>query len=151
MDDETRSKIDSLGKQASDLDSPHRVSSVRNDQILGLRSTQDTDEISASEPSDGEVEAENVVTLFRYKTHIRNRLHIPNMLTPSVTACIPHKSKQPIPIQDLIPHSLKDEDLEAITSRDPESGPRLCTACVTARPDRFPEAVVRAHVRAPGP
>ena len=117
---------------------------------MGLRSIQDTDEISASEPSDGEVEAENVVTLFRCKSHVRNRLHIPNMLTPSVTACIPHKGKAPIPIQDLIAHSLTDEELAAITSRNPETGPRLCAACVTARPDRFPEAVVRAHMRGPG-
>ena len=151
MDEETRAEIDSLGKQATDLDSPHRVSSVGDDQILGLRSEQNLDELSASEPSDGEVEAENMVTFFRYKSHPRNRLHLPDALTPSVTACIPHKHKTPIQIRDLVPHSLKDEELEAITSRDPDSGPRLCVACVTARPDRFPEAVVRAHVRAPSP
>ena len=126
------------GKQAPSADS---------EQILGLRSIQNTDEISASEPSDGEIEAENVVTLFRHKSHSRNRLHIPNMLKPSVTAC--SKSNKAVLIADLVPHSLNEEQLSAITSHDPAKGPRLCAACVTARPDRFPEPVVRALVRDP--
>ena len=122
------------------------ATSTGSEQILGLRSLQNTDDISASERSDGEIEAENVVTLFRYKSHTRNRLHIPNMLVPSVTAC--SKSKTVL-IQDLVPHSLTEEELASITSHDPKKGPRLCAACVTARPDRFPEPVVRALVRNP--
>ena len=125
------------GKQAPSADS---------EQILGLRSIQNTDEISASAPSDGEIEAENVVTLFRFKSHTRNRLHIPNMLQPSVTACSKAKT---VLIADLVPHSLSEEELASITSNDPKKGPRLCSACVTARPDRFPEPVVRALVKGP--
>ena len=106
-----------------------------------LRAGQDPDELTSSEPSDGEIEAENAIVLYRKSSDYRNRLHIQNELVPSVTACDKHHM-----IENLTPVSVPDDDLARMTSTDSKKV-GLCVACVAARPDRFPAAVVQALVK----
>jgi hypothetical protein len=88
-----------------------------------------------------------VVTLFRYKSHSRNKLHIPHELAPSRTACSRDKA---ILIEELVSVPVPDKELAELKAiGDLVSGKRLCPACVTARPDRFPEAVVAALAKGP--
>ena len=101
----------------------------------------DRRELTSSEPSDGEVENGAAVVLYRTGSHSKNRLHIPNELFPSMTAC-PKRSD----IQTMTAVSVTEEKLATMTSTL-LSAAGLCVACVAARPNRFPEAVVKALVK----
>ena len=99
------SRIEELGREAIDAEAgpplfaswPSEPGSEAADledrdlgpvaHILNLRQDQDTDELSASEPSDGGFDAENVVTLYRSSSRSKNAHHIQNELLPTITAC----------------------------------------------------------------
>ena len=150
---EASSKIDQLGRQAIDIDSSSEARGSEDttpgpsSEILKLRKSQDPDELSASEPSDGEAEAEGVVALFQFKSHSRNLLHITHELQPTLTAC---SRDRPILIEELRAVPVTDEELADLKENgELTSGKRLCPACVMARPDRFPDVVLAALAKGP--
>ena len=113
--------------------------------ILKLRQDQNTDELSASEPSDGGFDAQNIVTLYRFPSHSKNAHHIPNELLPTITACSRTKMVQ---IDELVAVPVTDEELATVDAKgrfvQDETRKPLCLACVWARPDRFPDSVLVA-------
>jgi hypothetical protein len=143
VDSEVENRIKNLEQRAAALEPlPTGLESEANRveaaEIERARGRCDPDELTSSEPSDGEIEAECAVVLFRKSSDYRNRLHIQNELVPSVTACPKH-----FMIEDMTSVPVPEVELAAMTSTG-SKGVGLCVACVTARPDRFPESVVQA-------
>ena len=94
------------------------------------------DELSDSDMSDNDVDRSAAVTLYKAKSNpSQNKFHIPNEILPDVPAC----GRKGLIIQAMKEVLFDDEEFEGL------SPDRVCGACVRARPNKFPDEIVRVH------
>ena len=95
------------------------------------------DELSDSDLSDNDVDGATAVTLYQAKSNpSQNKLHIPNELLPDAVAC----GRKGMAIQSMKEVTFDDEELAGLSTD------RVCGACVRARPNKFPDEIVRAYM-----
>jgi len=98
------------------------------------------DEISDSDLSDNDVDGTTAMTLFQAKSNTsQNKLHIQNELLPEAVAC----GRKGMSIQSMKEVTFDDDELAGLSTD------RVCGACVRARPNKFPDEIVRVHMTRP--
>ena len=99
------------------------------------------DDLTSSEPSDGEIEADAEFSFYKKLSDRRNAVHIQHELLPTVTAC---PARHEIATMKAV--SLLEEELLPIAVKTARQG-SFCGACVLARPNRFPDDVLAAMAK----